>query len=57
MPTLPLHPAAATKAILEAYDPQECDQCEGKGSTCWECAEDALDSLRNAADADPDFDA
>lgn len=35
--------AQAKKMVRDAYQPEECDQCEGKGSTCWECADDALD--------------
>lgn len=35
--------AQAKQMVRDAYQPEECDQCEGIGNTCWECANDALD--------------
>jgi len=42
------HPTPATteetiqQIIADAYDPENCEQCEAVGSTCWECAQDCF---------------
>ena len=36
------HTLTAAEVVAAAYDPDECEQCESCGSTCWECAMDAL---------------
>jgi hypothetical protein len=31
--------------VAQAYNPDECEQCEMVGETCWECAADVVADL------------
>ena len=35
--------AQAKQMVRDAYQPEECESCEVCETTCWECANDALD--------------